>query len=681
MGQILKYRHISENVLHTIEGWNVNIGKNSSIGVIDANFEISRVADDEILIHPNSNVYTISGTIVISDNDDPDCYDEQEFSMDQNNSIHAVLKSDPIEVSSDCCREEIGEDGEIIRIPQSVFKYGAILFTWDEWIKCIKVYCYDANVYAYIDKCNNHFINLCVNTCKNISGVEIYICGYDRCGNLLRKTTIVTDIIHTDIKSDCLPLTCENGEVIEWDCENRCDCENIPEQDDCLYGCDESELIPDPIPEFKPDEPLYPEKIECALTIGNPIINIPYDSDKDEYVGTFNYTGYTNENTAIFAYDGNAVEGGESAYGLTFGTHKVSISRKNDKDKLNHTFEIVKPNGEILCSAKIKYYFMPYIANEPLLDVYYPENNDNKLSSGQLLFFYNGKEIVNNAGCDGFTELKYSKAHKFRVDSGTATWEIFNYDTTKIFCKKSKVNGLEYLTIQLIDYNPLACSDKSEIILKNSAGDYFSFFFAVDEGLVKEDEYVFQWDTEAVSSCGTYYSEDEAICKDYYCVASPKTAFKIISYYSLAIDKDDVKHSGEWSFSAKGASYRIERWVVEETKSSWQNISAYKIDEYDEKTQDGWFDSHKGDFTIYIGETDGVTLKDGDVRILSDSSFSSTTLLEADGNKRLHDESRCYIDFTQNISGLKIRLYIVHPGVIKYDIYTDQLGKIKAKAQ
>lgn len=662
--------------------FSIEIGENSKIGVENGNFEITGIFKDggnyyfEIL--PTANTGAVYGTIIVSDNKDPNCYETKTIDpIDQKNLISFALKTDPLEVSSKCCDDEnLDKNGR----PKSVVKKNAIIFEWGEWIYCVKIECYNQYVRAYINETGSA-IDLCIDTCNDVDNVTIYICGYDKCGRLLREIPINFNIIHTDIDFD----RDNQGNILE--------CNLIP-QNDCIFDCNERERdTPDP-PEVDPDVPLETEGDLCEIIIDNPIIYVPYEifsneSTRATYWRSFSYTAYTNVVDTVFYYDDDPVKNNDEevdAYGLVYGRHFFPILKKEKEDnKINHIFSIQRKEpreGEekILCSLDIEYKFMTEQRDEPTLEIYPDGENEDLCTSGKILFFCDENDVKNDADCGNYIKLQYNKSYRFRVEAGTATWSIFSYDMNKISCKKVKNDGKEYLMLQLINLNPLPCLEASEIVIKNSADQFCTLYFGVDEDLIKEDIYVFEWFSGSVDTENNkyykHYPNDEDNDENRYIVATcdnlynTTVPFILHSYYSLGIDNNEIFHTGGWSCVMKGATYKLERY----DGSEWQPITNYTIDNNIE-INDDWYDDLKGQIPIYVGNADGVT-DVGAVRITTETIFNKTTKIESDN----FIYSKCYIDFVQNVSGLIVRLYIVHPGVLKYNIYTDQIGNIHAVA-
>lgn len=695
----LQYYHVSTNkeklfdggniVWQCVPDWDVTIDSSSIIECIDGNLTFERIGlSNKIKILPVPEERVVYGTIAIK-NTVTKCYDEKTIYVNQDNGLWAYPVSNPIKVSNDCCDNNNN--------PKEVLKAGAFDLSWGSWIKCVKVECFEPFVKAFITKSK---INICVSTCEDLYDVVFYITGYDRCGKIIANVVVTVDIIHANIPNDCLDdcVVCKN--IDSTACDGLCN-DNCDENPD---GCLDNQELENNIDEKKPEEE---NEENCELMVKPTFFYIPYVQDrKNDFNAIMTYASFSNDKNARLKFDDEDLT---NAYGFINGKHIHTLKKESILDcGMNGSgFTTYFTIGSTTDCKKIpiRFEIEGYAKNEPLLSVFDEENNP--LPNNSLLFFcaYEDGEADPTSAiddCDDPITVDYMKTHNFYVTAGTATWYIYSYDRTIISCSKytTQVAGekKEILSIKLLDYDPVKCSEKQEIILKNSANQYFSIFFAVDEKLQKEDEYTFTWkaddDMEYVEDkCyddRCYYLDSDnkvynaAVCFNYYDYEDSREPFVLLSDYSLGIDSNSAKHTGNWSFITKGATYQIEKCVLKQTSNdstpvkTWEVINNYYvISSYDNgESVDGWYDEHKGKISIYIGEKEVNDVNVNDVRIISKTSFNHSTEIENNGQK----QSKCYIDFVQALSGLTVRLYIIHPSVVEYHIYTDQKGKVNVTA-
>lgn len=691
----LQYYHVSTNkedlfnggniVWQCVPDWDVTIDSSSIIECVDGNLTFERVGlTNKIKILPVPEERVVYGTIAIK-NTVTKCYDEKTIYVNQDNGLWVYPASNPIRVSNDCCDENNN--------PKEVLKAGAFDISWSSWIKCVKVECFEPFVKAFITKSK---INICVSTCEDLYDVDFYITGYDRCGNIIANTVVTVDIIHANVPNDCTGdcVVCKN--IDDTICDDLCDegCDEDPNG-----GIGDPELEDD-IDEQEPgDEDEESEK--CELVVKPTFFNIPYVKDRDSnFDAVMTYTSFSNDKNASLKFDDKVLT---NAYGFINGKHIHTLTKQSilDCGANGSGFTTYFTIGSTSDCKKIpvRFEIEGYIKSEPTLLVFDEENNP--FPNNGLLFFcaYEGGEAdptpaIND--CDDPITADYLKTHNFYVTAGTATWYVYSYDKTIISCSKrtTQVSGekKDILSIKLLDYDPIKCSEKQEIILKNSANQFFSIFFAVDENLQKDDEYKFEWevDSSATYTDRYYYADADdryviATCANYYDYNDSREPFVLLSEYSLAIDGNNAKHTGNWSFISKGATYQIEKCVLKPVSNgstpvkTWEVINNYYvISSYDNgESIDGWYDEHKGKITMYIGEKEVNDVNVNDIRIISKTSFNDSTEIENNGQK----QSKCYIDFVQALSGLTVRLYIIHPSVVAYHIYTDQKGNVNVTAK
>lgn len=714
MGKIINYKHSSDEIKNTtFELTCVDVGRNSTISCINGELKFKREGENFITFYPIPEVRVLHGTLRFTDNDNPQCFEDKEIYINQKNGLWVYPNENPVKIGG-------GELKECCKGP--ILKKCAFFLEWDEWVKCIKVETFNPYVCAYREgKC----INICVKTCENLYDVPFYVTGYDKNGDLIASSTVHVDIVHTNKEPDN-----NSDEYLDKNGNRTCECfKDDYEEENCDTIPDDE--LDDDLPDDYEDKPELDE-LECEVKAKVPKIGISYDEAS---------SGNGVKKTIPYAIRSN----------IENGNLKLGIKKKNDSDyswsvendningditgDINLEFEqsvfddyipsggiidikislVTNVDGkeEILCEDSIKVDIASYVPDEPQLKVYPDPDNipeedlpndmedDGSLPSGKLLFFYDGEAIQNGENCENFIKLDYSKTYTFRVDSGTATWYIYNYDSTKIVCNKTKGdNGETFLTVKLVDYNPLPCITPSEITLKNSSNQYFSFYFAVDEGLVSEDEFRFTWITpEGITTTNPcndyqcYYQEEvgqdeceecyNATCRNYYYYneTTQKQPFIIESWYALAIDNNSLGksiHKGGWSVITKGANYEFWKYRTDLEKPTWVKISSYDCSSENTISGDIGCSDTRTQMRIFVGDTDDLpagTIKHGDVRIISSASFnSSTEVTQTDGTIL----SKCYVDFIQEISRLTIRLYIIHPAIVRYNIYTDQRGRVVA---
>lgn len=761
----IQYYHVSDKnkTLHTLNGWGVKIGSGSTIGFTDGNIKAERVGVNLLKIYPTPTIRVPNGTLYVTDHCNSDCFEERKVYVMQENGLWVDVPSNIILVSKDCCDENNN--------PKNVLKIGAFKVSWGAWIKCIKVECYEPYVKAFRDGSN---INLCVNTCYDLYNVQIFIIGYDKCGNIIANQTVTVDIIHSDVKNDCTDeesnkyAPCSVCDSID---ENLCN-GNCEDEDDSIFP----DLTEDPTLEPTPDE--TPEiESECKLMVTPTFFTIPYVKNRTEnFDAVMKFVSYSNNENAILKFGkdvliDNATKKPINAYGFLNGIYTYSLTpetlEKFGTNGSGYTVDFCISPGSGCC-VPVRFEVEEYVETEPRLDVYYmdivepsladkggiePSLTNNVIPNNSILFFCDRDEdgFKTNTSCFGALKLYYDGTHEFEVKAGTASWYIYSYDSSIISCRKytKKENGesKQVLLIKLIQKEAIPCKNKQQIILKNNANQYFSIYFAVDTGLVKEDIFNFDWDVvrgSLASYSDRYYddtkNEVSAItCLNYYENNTATDPFIFHSEYALAIDNNNTYHTGGWSYMSKGATYQIERCTTTIVDGKLTNIwsspiNSYQVDDetylirdgnlsgntvyyvpyenkpyYKEyfvgKNEDGsygnylsnvsggeiskdasgntifsstttsytkWGDTVFGKFKVFIGNVDASKAEVGDIRITTRNTFTQSTLITKGAEKT----SKCYIDFVQAISNITIRLYIVHPAVVVYNIYTDQKGEI-----
>lgn len=650
---VVKYRHVSDpnNTLYEIKGIrDIEVGKNSTFTAFNNNlvFDVVYEGDTVILeIKPSANELLIESIIRITDNNDIKCYFDVSIYVSQNCGIWIPTHVDAF-VTDDCCDDK----GNI-----KMQVYNGIEFEISDWIDTIKVYEFEPLIEAYKVKGQNKII-ICSYTCFDLYNIPIYVCGYDKECNLISEVTIYVNLIHDDIEPE------DRGKL-----ESKDDYEKvcpplkgggpgggIDPDDPTTFppGVTNPSYDPDDDDDNGDDDDDDDERCILKLQPSQIIVNHEdIDNFKD---GVIKYKAYTATKSTL------KIEGGGKTITVSplksNGEFDISemvreIFGDSNKDKETQ-YIYVSIDGDCKEELTVECVKENYNPNEPALEVYPDDTFEpgaKVMPDGTYIHFYKDNK---DGGCPDTWYTKYDVVHILTVESGTSSWYVNDYDFKSINCRK--IDDVT-LAIQLLDYEEISCADAKTIVIANSDGDMFTIHYTVGKGMVRRDEYVFQWvDTPIVLADKNDIPDPNRaksltkICENYYDSNITNRTFYLESWYSLALEANtnNSVRIGNWSFMSKVVNYKIEEYI----NDAWRPITNYNVTN---------IPTTRRTINVYV-QAAPENPQLGDIRITTESTFTQ--------------DREGYIDFIQSVTGNQVRLRIKHPPVVKYDIYTDQVGKV-----
>lgn len=466
---------------------------------------------------PKPITRVLHDTIRVFEGEDSDCYEDVEVYINQKNGLWSTSgQSITIDVD-DCCG--IGSTNNEIRIDT------------EEWITKISCDVIDYEcVTASTRKTENVFyidVSL-TDKSEDVFDCPIIVSGFDSDDNLLNQIILY-------VTFDCTDSTSSTSS--------------------CILDVKPSKII---IPFGK-----YTE------ISGNTAISYTVFSPTNSKLSINTSTSSTDID--ILA---NTVNSGVLKYSGIFDDkdYKKTLLGENDKtskEDITKTveFRLVGEDGGCDLSGKTEVTLKG--------EEYYFENIEASISSTTIneeyvyIFFSSGSTCFNTEGhIDGsdktiednvWHRFYYKDEFSFTIKSSTECY-IYSYDSSIFDCSIKKGNNNTYtFTIKLINYEAIDTLNPTKIILKNLDGSYFTFYCAVDEGLVEKDLFEMYWCKLTETTTRTT-AETELEIKYYQEEDTPVDRL----HSACRIVDDEAIYYGDWQWYAnRNVSYSVKQYQME----------------------------------------------------------------------------------------------------------------------
>ena len=395
--------HKSNNIENsqeiTINNRYLTIGKSSSFSTVNGNlvFDVD-YRDDSIILafHPIPNERLLHGVIRVTDNDNINCYEDVEVYINQYSGLWFtdggyVTKT----IKCDC---EFQDRFSTIYLP----------FIKDDWIETVQAFIYNSLISVNVPS-NSNNVEVITNSCIELYDCPIYLCGYDKNGELLAQTVCY--------------LTILQGE------------------DDNVEN--------------------------CILNVYPTNIIIPNDEYQDGNILSFNVEAFSPVDTNLKVLNKEYRISKNKLFANTLNFELGTDITGFNINKTEDVTQVIDFNLNNLCSNSVSITLLKYIDNS--LHLYITKFEDINLENVDRVsvFFNESGEKVDNPKNDLY--VKYSDELKFTISSEPKNWYIYSYDETIFNCIKNNDNTL---TIELIDYNErsgeeiiIANSDNKKLII------------------------------------------------------------------------------------------------------------------------------------------------------------------------------------------------------------------------
>lgn len=676
--------------------------------IFDVDFNLLKNEQTILLwIRPLTNKRMIDGTLRITSGKDSKCFVEKTIYGSQNNFL-GVDGSEQVVWVYEGCDEDCNYRDQ--------YSFKAIKFEIDEnntWIECISAYCFEPYLdVSVMHDTTGYYLNIRCKSALDLYQMPVYVCGYDKCGELIAEFEFVITVLHSneiyynDSTSDedraklwdsyKLDSKCQDGYCSRYGHEVGKDDGTTEGGNNGNEGGDGGDGGGDgepgenpntPMPKLEnpdtppnnwdPNEGNYTCTLELSptkITIDNDKKEKLLDKTSSERVAPISCKVYSNNPTkSSFKVNDTTIITKENwpTNGLYIGFYDPTdfikawleeLSEKEDSNAYSSTsLNFVLEGG---CKAESKTEIEVTLSsaeeekNEPDLTVKMEQDGEMQEIEDLTVLMFTDDTSKSFADCGDPLVLNYLTQYTFTVEYGTSSWFIYSYSNDVVSCIK---NSDDTFTVRLLNYDYISCDlddrVRPYIKLRNTANMIKTFYIAVDNGLVLEDEYRFDWGTERteeeeytilVKNYENYFSNDTSKDEE-----DKQIYLHSVSNLVRNIDLEGNEHwfFEDWSFSYKVVDYKIERY----NGTKWEKISSFKLD--------GIETNKDGAIRVFIYKAENP--RKNDILITT----SNTYKIETTG----------YIDFIQNNSDYMLRLAIKHPPVIIYDIYTDQKGAVKVK--
>lgn len=592
----------------------ITIGCNSIVASMDEGLRIGNVCgydccEDGIakltivyFIVPNKRV--VHGVIRITDNDDQNCYSDIEVFINQENGIwpnesyyiQRILDTDK------CCT------------PYNETSFNVSV---GNWIKTLKATIYDVD---YIDAvCNDVVDNeteviLKMAKCRNLDDMPIILSGYDENGILVEYITVYLTLKYEKGASD------NQGNDLD-------------------------------ILQVTPSEILIPYGVYNNF---NELTNANLG---------FTYSAYSNNPSHVLQINSTNVDGFTSnqIYSNFYGLISNEVISQTDFNNTSANM-LMGMSGQTLSqtitfalgsktkTVNVVLYGQPYVSQN-IVPRSITENGDefefNALNDTLKLYYYADE----CKGDDDWACVNYQSTMVITFQSND--WYIYQCDSSVFSCQKIG-NALQF---KLLDYTAVLQEDnKVAIILKNSYGNIYTIYYAVEDGLAPFNEYAMYWAAEedTVFENAQYYTLD----------VHPLT---MVSWMKTSAN-GYIKIYGDWSYEATSktanVAYEIRQCIGggKGNTATWSNPQRiFTLNETNLSLEED------SDFACNVWVTDDIT------KVAADMNVNDIWIRT---NQTFTTKTESTITFYQiNGEGL-IELNITHDPVLIYRIYTDRDGSI-----
>lgn len=396
--QTLLFKHASDEsgtIITKEYDLGIALGEFSTFARIDGDLKFASLWNNKerkwvLTFLPIPNKRVIQGHLLITDSNNPKCFDTIFVAINQFNGIWPESMEVERRSYTDCC-----DNGTII--PTALED---ITIYTDKWVSEVQAFVYNDEFTLSVSQpiSGSTKLSVTAKTCYDIYDCPIYICGLDYKGNILEQKTIYLSFFHENADDEECILTVTPSQVI------------IPYND---YKSNSNAIFS--ITAFSQ----YPNS---ALKI-------------DTSDGSFTNTIPMNED-AIYT---DAFKFPLSAITINSGDTQNVIKT------INYSLRSTAPNSCSI-SASTNVIVLPYQNVDTELKVYYGQV---MLSNNIQVNFTADTDNVS----DTLLYLKASETHNFTVES-SSSWTIYDYDSSKFYCVKEANNVLAIQLVDFEQTNP-----------------------------------------------------------------------------------------------------------------------------------------------------------------------------------------------------------------------------------